>query len=84
MEVGMCEEAESGRVYKWEIEPHPYTNEFDVYVTDFDEEARQAILHAAEMYLWDSNEGEDDGPHGKSRVLKVTHNAGHQILSEAK
>ena len=71
----MCEEAESGRVYKWEIEPHPYSNEFDVYVTDSDEEARQAILHAAEMYLWDSNDGEDDGPRGKARVLKVTHNA---------
>ena len=36
-------------------------------VTDDDNEAREAILHAAEMYLWDSNDGEE-------RVLKVIHN----------
>jgi len=76
----MSEESDRERVYKWEIEPHPYTNEFDFFVTDSDEEARQAILHAAEMYLWDSNDGDDDGPHGKARVLKVTHNAARQTV----
>ncbi len=70
------EEAESGRVYKWEIEPHPYTHDYDVMVTDSDDEARAAILHAAEMYLWDGNDGTDDGPHGKTRVVRVTHNIG--------
>lgn len=74
------EEADSGRVYKWEIEPHPYTQDYDVMVTDSDEEAREAIMHAAEMYLWDDNDGTDDGPNGKTRVLRVTHNTKAQGL----
>jgi len=62
------------RQYKWEIAPNPYVSSFDSFVTDDDQQAHEAILQAAESYLWDTNEGDDDGPHGISRVLKVTHN----------
>lgn len=65
-----------GRVWKWAIEPHPYDSDYDVMVTDSDEEARAAILHAAECHLWDTNDGDDYGPNGPTRTLKVTHNAG--------
>jgi hypothetical protein len=65
---------ENDKIWKWEIEPHPYDSQYDTFVTDSDNEARDAILHAAESYLWDTNEGDDDGPHGKARTLKVTHN----------
>ena len=62
------EEEDSSKVWKWEIWPHPYTNDYDYMVTDSDDEARDAILHAAEMHLWDTNDGE-------VRTLKVVHNA---------
>ncbi len=65
-----------GRVWKWAIEPHPYTNDYDTMVTDSDEEAKAAILYAAESYLWDTNDGEDDGPRGATRTLSVTHAPG--------
>ena len=61
------EEDTEGKSWKWEIWPHPYDHDYDYFVTDDDNEAREAILHAAEMYLWDSNDGEE-------RVLKVIHN----------
>ncbi len=64
----MFEEETTGKVWKWEVTPHPYDNDFDTFVTDSDDAARAAILHAAEMHLWDSN---DDG----ERVLTVRHNA---------
>jgi len=57
-----------GKVWKWEIWPHPYTDDGDSMVTDSDEEALEAILRAAEAYLWDTNDGED-------RALRVVHNA---------
>ena len=60
-------EEDSSKVWKWEIWPHPYTSDYDYMVTDSDDEARDAILHAAEMHLWDSNDGEE-------RTLKVVHN----------
>lgn len=50
--------------HRWEVEPHPYSRDFDYFITDDDIEARTAILETAEMYLWDGNEGEE-------RVLKV-------------
>lgn len=53
--------------HRWEIEPHPYSRDFDYFITDNDVEARTAILEAAEMYLWDGNEGEE-------RTLRVTMN----------
>jgi hypothetical protein len=58
---------ENGKIWKWAIEPHPYDADYDVFVTDSDDEARIAILYAAEMVLYDDNEG------GETRVLKVTH-----------
>ena len=61
----MADQAEN-RKYRWEIEPHPYDNQFDVMVTDDDEEARQAIIYAA-LAMWDQHTG------GK-RILAVTHN----------
>lgn len=38
--------------HKWEIEPHPYSKDFDVFVTDDDQEARRAVIAAAEQ-AWD-------------------------------
>jgi hypothetical protein len=58
---------EDGKTWKWAIEPNPYDADCDVLVTDSDDEARIAILYAAEMVLYDANEG------GETRVLKVTH-----------
>lgn len=46
-----------GKVWRWEVWPHPYDSAYDYYVTDDDNEARQAILYAAEMHLWDGNDG---------------------------
>ena len=57
-----------GMNYRWIIEPHPYSKDYDVFVTNDDKEALDAILHAAEMYLW------DDCEPGQERTLKVRHN----------
>lgn len=53
--------------YKWVIEPNPYDSSYDTFVTNDDNTAKIAIMYAAEMYLWDDNDGE-------TRTLKVTHN----------
>jgi hypothetical protein len=66
--------AESGRTYKWEIEPNPYNPVFDAFVTDSDEDALKAILDAAEMHLWDGNDSHEHGAISSIRTLKVTHN----------
>lgn len=48
-----CDEGCDGdHTHKWQISPHPYSNDFDAYVTDDDQEARQAIATAAEQ-AWD-------------------------------
>lgn len=54
--------------FKWNIEPHPYSKDYDIFVTNDDQEALDALLHAAEMYLW------DDCEPGQERTLKVRHN----------
>lgn len=59
---------DDGKVWKWEVWPHPYSNDFDCFVTDSDDEAREAISILAEMYLWDGNDGGE-------RTVKVVHNA---------
>ncbi len=41
------------RIYKWEIQPHPYDSSFDFYVTDDDKQALEAIKDAAER-AWDN------------------------------
>lgn len=38
--------------HKWQIEPHPYSNDFDVFVTDDDSRALEALKEAAEQ-AWD-------------------------------
>ena len=65
---------QNGKEWRWEIEPHPYDSQYDTYVTDSDEEARTTILNAAESYLWDTNDGIDDGPDGKSTSKLVRRN----------
>lgn len=45
------------RIHRWEITPHPYDSDYDIFVTDDDQEARDAILYAAEMLLWDDHPG---------------------------
>lgn len=47
------------RPYKWEIEPHPYDSSYDIFVTDDDAVARQAVMDAAEK-LWDSMEEDEE------------------------
>ena len=63
----------SEKKYKWEIEPHPYDSQYDVFVTDSDEDALNAILFVAESHLWDTNDG-------GTRTLKVTHNAQEPLV----
>lgn len=53
--------------WKWKISPHPYSNDYDSFVTDDDNEARDAIWEAAELWLWEQNDGEE-------RTLTVIHN----------
>ena len=62
---------DDGKVWKWEVWPHPYSNDFDYFVTDSDDEAREAIANLAEMYLWDGNDGGE-------RTVKVVHNIKHK------
>lgn len=53
--------------HKWEIEPNPYNSDFDVYATDDDVDACEAITEAAEQ-AWDQcSEGEEI-------VIKIRHN----------
>jgi len=51
---------DEGRIFKWEIEPHPYnSSDFDTFVCDDDDQAREAVLAAAEG-AWDQmEEGEE-------------------------
>lgn len=64
----MSEPAEEGKKYKWEIEPHPYdSQQYDVFVTDDDQQALQAISDAAEA-AWDDIEP------GQEKILKIRHN----------
>ena len=51
--------AEEGRIYKWEIEPHPYSPEFDTYMTDDDQDALEAARQALENLWDDMNPGDD-------------------------
>jgi hypothetical protein len=46
-----------GRVWKWAISPHPYDKTIDAMVTDDDQQALEAMRHAAESHLWDQHEG---------------------------
>lgn len=59
---------DEGRVYRWEIEPHPDTSDCDVLVTDSDEEALAAIERAGEM-IWNEIEN------GETRSIVVKCNA---------
>lgn len=59
------DESEENRIYKWEITPHPDSNDYDFMVTDDDNEALAAILRVAEMHLWDAAEP------GEERIVKV-------------
>lgn len=54
--------------HKWEIEPNPWNGDFDVMVTDDDQEALNAIKDAAEQ-AWDQSEP------GEERIIKVRMNA---------
>lgn len=56
--------SDDGHKHKWEIEPHPYNSDFDVFVTDSDDEAREAVLYAAE-HEWDA------ASPGEERVIKI-------------
>ena len=53
------EPADEGRVYKWEVEPHPYSSDFDTYVTDDDQEALAAARQALENLWDDMNPGDE-------------------------
>jgi hypothetical protein len=66
-----CDEgcSDDGHKHKWEIEPHPYNSDFDVYVTDDDSEALLALQKVAED-AWDGCEP------GQEKVIKIRHNTG--------
>jgi hypothetical protein len=49
--------------HRWEISPHPYDNQFDVFVCDDDDMARRALIDLAEK-LWDSA----DSDNGKQTI----------------
>ncbi len=51
----------------WEIEPNPYSSDFDVYVSDDDREALDALKSLAEMLF-------DDCDTGEERVIKIRRN----------
>lgn len=53
--------------HKWEIEPHPYTTDFDTYVGDNDDAALQALRDLIES-KWD-----DIGPK-EEVVIKIRMN----------
>ncbi len=53
-----------GRQYKWEIEPNPYDSDYDIFVTDDDQTALDALQAAAER-AWDTSE------EGKEKTLKI-------------
>lgn len=61
-------QVEDDERHKWEIHPHPFSSDYDYMVTNDDRIALDGILHAAEMYLWDSCEP------GDTRKLVVVHN----------
>lgn len=62
----VSDEAED-REYKWEITPNPYNNDYDVFVTDGDDEACQALAYASEN-AWDQCEP------GETKTLTIKHN----------
>jgi hypothetical protein len=53
------EDFDEAHVYRWHISPHPYSSDYDTYVTDSDDEARQAALDAAEA-VWDDMDVGDE------------------------
>lgn len=59
--------SDDGHRHAWEIEPNPYNNDFDVYVTDDEVEACVAIIEAAEQ-AWDQCE------EGEEIVIKIRRN----------
>lgn len=61
------DECDEGRVYRWEVSPHPYSSDFDTFVTDDDDQARQGALDAAEA-IW------DDMDVGEERCVTIKRN----------
>jgi hypothetical protein len=53
--------------HKWEITPHPQTDDADVLIVDDDEEALQFFLNAAEQ-AW------NDCEPGETRTITIRHN----------
>lgn len=47
------------RKYKWEITPHPYSTDFDTFVTDDDKEALKALIELSE-FIWDGIESDEE------------------------
>jgi len=52
------------RQYKWEIEPNPYDSDYDIFATDDDQTALDALQAAAER-AWDTSE------EGQEKILKI-------------
>lgn len=68
MERDCKEGCDDDHTHKWEIIPHPYDSDFDVLVTDDDDEALRAIQEAAEK-AWDACEP------GQTQTITIKHNA---------
>lgn len=59
----MYEDVEDGEIYKWEIEPH-YSPDWDIYVTNSDQFAKDALFMIAEK-LWDEMQP------GEEKIIKI-------------
>lgn len=55
------------KTHKWEIEPHPYSTDFDTYVGDHDKAALQALRDLVE------NKWDDISP-GEEVIIKIRMN----------
>lgn len=64
MTVECDEGCDSSHKHKWEIEPHPDTSDYDVMVSDKDDEALEAIHRVVEHIFDDITEGEE-------RVIRI-------------
>lgn len=67
-ELDCTEGCDGSHKHKWELEPHPYSSDFDTYVTDSDQEMMAAVERAA-LDAWDQCEPGDE------KVIKIRMNA---------
>lgn len=55
------------RQHRWEVTPHPYSSDYDMFVTDYDQDALRAVEAAAEA-AWDT------AVVGETRTVTIKYN----------